>query len=355
MVAACELSIDSNTRLTAVSRDFLEGFGYSEAQLLGRKICVLIDWGQSDTAMDLLQASLLEGEGWSGLLWMVSFAGERCQVAVEVVPIVRGDACCTGYLVVIKRLVQRQPLVVTEGGFSESSLTTVTAGVAHYFNNILAALVGNSYLAKSQLHHAEEVEERLNNIDKLCADAAALVQHMLAFSSNRSVVMVRLQLDALIQSLCRVWRKKHAFYIDFHESIACSPVYITGSKHCIEELLFHLLDNACRATSKVKDPHIEVGLRVATKDLIASHAPELLNTTHDFVLLSVLDNGCGIPSGLSRTIFTPFFTTKATGEGTGMGLSVVYGIVQSHQGAVVVESREGCGSCFYIYLPILTD
>jgi len=140
--------------------------------------------------------------------------------------------------------------------------------------------------------------------------------------------------------------------IIFHRHISRQDMMINGDAAQMQQVLMNLIGNACDAVEGIKEPVISVKLREweADAEFLLAH-PDM--QTRQFARLTVEDNGSGIPADCMDNIFEPFFTTKGVGKGTGLGLAMVYGAVQSHGGILNVDSEAGRGTCFQLYLPLL--
>ncbi len=234
------------------------------------------------------------------------------------------------------------------------SIGTLAGGIAHDFNNILSAVFGFSELAKLKLSRGETVEKELNEVIKAGMRARDLVTQILTFSRKADIQRAPLELTPLVKETVKFIRASLPATIEIRLELEAAESTVLADPTQIHQILMNLCTNAAQAmraqggllTIRLGELQLEAdGAAVERKDLEPG----------PYLQLSVDDNGQGIPADILDKIFDPFFTTKARGEGTGMGLSVVHGIVKDMHGAVTVTSELGKGSSFCILLPRLSE
>lgn len=230
------------------------------------------------------------------------------------------------------------------------SLGTLAGGIAHDFNNILGAILGNLVLARAELGDAHAAHGSLEQIERAGLRARDLVRQILAFSRQQPQVLVSQPLRPLIEQAFALLRAALPAGVLLDASLARSPLFVRADATQIQQVVINLCTNAWHALG-ASGGRIDVSLDAVTLDEPASRRLSGLAAGR-YACLSVSDTGHGMDEATRARIFEPFFTTKPAGEGTGLGLSVVHGIVTSCAGAVAVESAPGCGACFRIYLPV---
>lgn len=232
------------------------------------------------------------------------------------------------------------------------ALGTLVGGIAHDFNNKLAAITGNLYLAQHSIDENSGTAERLRGVNKLCFDAAEMVKQLLTFARKGQVEMAPLALVSFIKETTKLNRVAIPENIKLSVTYDKDPLKIMGDITQLQQLFLNLLNNARDALEDVEQPKIDISLQYyEANHSFHEHHPEL-GHTKAFACMQVTDNGHGISPEHLEKVFEPFFTTKEVGKGTGLGLAMVYGIVQSHHGAIEVDSSPDKGTCFSIYLPI---
>ncbi len=228
---------------------------------------------------------------------------------------------------------------------------TLAGGIAHDFNNILGAIIGYAEMALAQLTQDSPVRYNLMQILNAGQRAADLVNQILTFGRPRKQEMKPLSLAPLIEESFRFMRSSLPATIEINTTLEAKNDYILADMTQIHQILINLCTNAAHAMRHAGGT-LEIGLREVKFD--HTNASPLQNLKSGVYLeLSVRDSGHGMEEHVVERIFDPFFTTKEPGEGTGMGLAVVHGIVQAHGGAILVSSRPRKGTTFNIYLPQL--
>lgn len=225
------------------------------------------------------------------------------------------------------------------------ALGTLAGGIAHDFNNMLSVILGFSDLAQRQAH-GHPTEAPLREIQVAGQRAADLVRQILTFSRRAEIERAPVDLAAVIKEALRLLRASVPSNIEIRQDI--SPVgNVLGDLTQFHQLLLNLGSNAYHAMRGMDVGELHVALQVAQPPVLSKAGlPD-----GDYVQLSVSDTGVGIPDDALEHIFEPFYTTKGVGEGTGMGLAIVHGIVAQAGGTVTVENRAKGGARFDVFLP----
>ncbi len=228
------------------------------------------------------------------------------------------------------------------------SVGRLAGGVAHDFNNMLQAIMGFSYLALDEVKPEERLYRYLTEIQDAAQRSADLTRQLLAFARKQTVSPKVLDLNDTVSSMLKMLQRLIGEDID----LIWKPGYNLGQVKIdpsqLDQILANLTVNARDAISGVGKITIETDNQVIDEVFCSYHAGF---TVGEFVKLSVSDDGCGMNSETIGQIFEPFFTTKGIGEGTGLGLATIYGIVKQNDGAISVYSEVGQGTTFHIYLP----
>jgi PAS domain S-box-containing protein len=236
------------------------------------------------------------------------------------------------------------------------AIGTLAGGIAHDFNNIIATILGNAELAHQDAGANAAVQESLDEIRKAGARARDLVRQILSFSRREPPERRRIDLPPVIEESVRLLRATLPARVSL--SVHCDPGVppVLADRTQIEQVLINLATNAAQAMRDAPG-HIDIHLNTVLLDATLARSHPALHALHDerpgrMVRIAVRDDGPGMDAATLGRIFEPFFTTKPVGEGTGLGLSVVHGIVQAHEGAILVESQPGRGTEFTVYLPV---
>jgi PAS domain S-box-containing protein len=229
------------------------------------------------------------------------------------------------------------------------SIGTLAGGIAHDFNNILSAIIGYAELVKQQLTRDSEIWIFQRQVIRAGMRARDLVQQILAFSRQSPREYKPLKVHIFVKEALKLLRSTIPTTIDIRQNINPDCGTIVADPTQIHQIMMNLCTNAYQAMRKTGGV-LTVGLdeiEVRVDDYLAG----LHLTPGKYVRLDVSDTGPGIRPEIKNRIFEPYFTTKDKGEGTGMGLAVVHGIVQSHHGHISVYSELGKGTTFHVYLP----
>lgn len=235
------------------------------------------------------------------------------------------------------------------------ALGTLAGGIAHDFNNIIATILGNAELAHEDAAGNAKALESLEEITKAARRGRELVRQILSYSRRQPSEFKRIALYPVLEEAARLLRSTLPARVELLLDCATDVPPILADATQIQQVVLNLATNALQA---MRDTRGVIDIRLDTVFLdaamVAAHpALYALQEQHpgNTVRLSVSDTGPGMSEEVRARIFEPFFTTKQVGDGTGLGLSVVHGIVSAHGGVVEVESEPGRGATFTIYLP----
>ncbi len=229
------------------------------------------------------------------------------------------------------------------------AIGTLAGGIAHDFNNVLAAIMGFVEMALMDIPESNPVRDNLDQVLKASQRARELVRQILAFSRKDIGLQKTQRLEPLVTECLALIRASLPTSIEIRKRMEAPQGVVSMDATQIQQVLLNLCANAAHAMEQ-NGGILEIQLREQTIDAeIAGRHHHLEDGP--YLRLTVADTGTGITDEVIQRIFDPFFTTKAPGKGTGMGLSVVHGIVRSHGGEVQVESEIGKGSRFHVYLP----
>jgi len=230
------------------------------------------------------------------------------------------------------------------------SLGTLAGGIAHDFNNILAAILGYAELAQLKSPPDSKLKPYLSQISQAGRRAKELVQQILAFSRQSPSEKGPLDISRVVGEALKLIRATLPADIEIRETIPANLAPVFANEVHMHQIVMNLCTNAHHAM-KGAGGVLDVNLTaVAIQDEDAERYPGM--NPGNYLKLSIADTGCGIPPDLINRIFEPYFTTKPTGEGTGLGLSTVHGIVKDHGGAIKVYSEAGAGTTFHVFLPV---
>ena len=231
------------------------------------------------------------------------------------------------------------------------AIGTLASGIAHDFNNILAGIFGFTALARESAGANTEVRDYIDEIGRASYRAKELVQQILAFSrkADGDEAMGPVPLGHVVAEACNLLRASSPSTIELEKDLQADLPLVRGNATQLHQVVMNLGTNAVQAMHD-RSGRLTVGLEAcAVSPAMAESLPGLTAGSH--VLLTVRDTGMGMDKATQMRIYEPFFTTKGPGEGTGLGLSVVYGIVHNHRGAIRLTSDVGRGTTFEVFLP----
>jgi signal transduction histidine kinase/ActR/RegA family two-component response regulator len=229
------------------------------------------------------------------------------------------------------------------------AIGTLAGGIAHDFNNILSAIIGFTELTLEDIGTDDILKDNLQEVLIACGRAKDLISQILTFSRHSEKELKPIILSTVAKEIAKLLRATLPSTIEIKQ-IFSTDKKILGDATQLHQLIMNLSTNAAHAMQK-SGGILSLSIMEINTDMdAASHLTELQPGKH--LKLEISDTGHGISKSLIERIFDPFFTTKKQGEGTGLGLSVVHGIVRSHHGAIRVESQEGVGTSFRVYFPI---
>jgi signal transduction histidine kinase len=230
------------------------------------------------------------------------------------------------------------------------AIGTLAGGIAHDFNNILSAVIGYTELALDDTERGTSLHAKLSEVLTAGNRAKDLVKQILAVSRHTEEVNKPIQINSLVREALKMLRSTIPASIAIRENIGAQPLIVHGDPTRIHQVMVNLATNAMYAMTD-REGILEVGVEPISFDESTAHKyPDL--SPGNYVRLTVSDTGVGIPEEILDKIFEPYFTTKEKGEGTGLGLSVVHGIVKSHKGHIKAYTEPGKGTAFHVYLPL---
>jgi PAS domain S-box-containing protein len=250
----------------------------------------------------------------------------------------------------IGQFIERQQL---EDQYRQSqkmeAIGTLAGGIAHDFNNILTAIYGYTEIARMEVEGNQNALEPLDAVVEASKRATALVRQILAFSRHQPQQRSPMQLQRVVAEVLTLLRATIPTTIEIKAELDDKAAAVLADATQIHQVLMNLGTNAAQAM-KDQPGLLEVRLENFEIDADFVQTRPALRPGW-YVRLSVSDTGHGMDSATAARIFEPFFTTKAPGEGTGLGLSVVHGIMSSHDGTITVYSQPGEGTTFHLYFP----
>ncbi|HEY7494389.1 MAG TPA: PAS domain S-box protein [Candidatus Tectomicrobia bacterium] len=323
--------------------------GYTRAEALRMNLCDLVAPEYLKLAHEMLAESLSgTAPGTTHELVIMAKDGHRVRLEVNSRCISQAGIPL-GVQAIARDITERIQLEAQlRQAQKMEAIGTLAGGIAHDFNNILGAMCGYTELALGALPPESEAADDLQQVLDAGAHAAELVEHILTFSRQTEQERVVIPLPPIVKDVLTLLRATVPSTIEIRRHIDPHAGTVLADPTQMHQILMNLCTNAVQAMRDTGGV-LEVGLDAI--EMAADSTPPQGLTPGSYLRLTVHDTGHGMPPAIMERIFEPFFTTKAVGEGTGLGLSVVHGIVTNHGGSITVDSLPGQGSTFVVYLP----
>jgi PAS domain S-box-containing protein len=229
------------------------------------------------------------------------------------------------------------------------AIGTLAGGIAHDFNNILAAIMGYAEMAQRGISQDSRAQSHLEQVLIASTRAKDLVMQILTFSRSEEPDRKALELQPIIAETLKLLRASLPSTVEIRQNIDNAAPSVLGDATQFQQVMVNLCVNAAQAMKEHGVLEVRLTCLEIDHDFASTHS-ELKEGSH--LRLDVSDTGCGMDHATRERIFEPFFTTKGPGEGTGLGLAVVHGVIKNHGGAIAVLSEPGVGTTFSIYLPV---
>ena len=325
--------------------------GYNRNEVINKNPRILKSGRHSDEFYRELWTTISSGKVWRGHLVNRKRDGSLYEEEATISPIRSTTGAIINY-VAVKRNVTREVELAKQLRQTQKmeAIGTLAGGIAHDFNNILSAIIGYSEIALQDVETGSRLRGYLERVLGAGSRAKELVQQILAFSRQAELEPKPLNITPIVKEALKLLRASLPAFIAIRQDLTSEATVQADPTH-LHQVVMNLCTNAAHAMEKdggTLTVHLE-DVTVSTDT--AAEIPDL--NPGPFVCLTVQDTGHGMPREVVERIFDPFFTTKEIGEGTGMGLAVVHGIIRIHQGAIVVESEPGSGTLFKVYFPII--
>lgn len=345
----------NNGKILEVNKAAVNQTGYSRKELLSMNIVAdLTIASSSKVSLEYIKGQLSQGNKVSTIEKKIKKDGTEYWTEVVITPIdFNGkEACLSINRDITERIKAKQEKEKLQQQLLQTqkleSVGRLAGGVAHDMNNMLSPILGYGQMLQNLFEDDSREKKYIKNILKAGSSAQELVRQLLAFSRKQELKMEPVNLNKIIRGFEKLLQKTIHEDIDIRYTLEDSIPRIKGDKGQIEQIIMNLAVNAQDAMPDGGKLKIETG----TKELDYQYSA----TNKDFepgsfIYLKVSDTGGGMDKETQNKIFEPFFSTKGK-DGTGMGLSTVYGIIKQHSGDITVESEINEGSTFTVYFPV---
>ncbi len=344
---------DANHVILRVNPAFTQITGYTPDELVGQTPEFLgFDYNEASFHKNI-QAELQAKGGWQNEILNIHKNGNKfpCWLTINAVKDEGGKT--THYVSIVKDITERNKIEEEKARLQAQlyqaqkmeAIGTLAGGIAHDFNNILSVILGYSEMASQDLDTPNQ-----KNMEKVMAaanKAKGLVQQILAFSRQTEVKRIPLKIQPLISDGLKMLRSSIPSTIRIIEDLDPKSGAVLADPTQIYQILMNLCTNAYHAMEASGGV-----LSVSLKSCVINEDDQI--APGDYVELTIADTGSGIDPDIIEKIFDPYFTTKGSGKGTGMGLAIIHGILKESGGTITVESRKGEGTAFHVYFPLVT-
>jgi PAS domain S-box-containing protein len=324
--------------------------GYARGEVVGQDHYILKGGRGDEAPSGEMVDTLVRGEVWYGHMTNKRKDGTPYNVEVSISPIRDKTGTIRNYVTIERDVTHEADLEMQLRQVQKmEAIGTLAGGIAHDFNNILAAIMGYAEMALYDVPEGTAGRRNLEQVLKAGYRGKDLVKQIITFSRRSEQERRPMLVSPIIKETLKLLRASLPTTLEIRQSIEAQAGMVPAEPTQIHQVLMNLCSNAAYAMRE-KGGVLEIMLA----DVDISSGDATLHPGLDpgpYLKLTVSDTGHGMDRAIMERIFEPFFTTKKPGEGTGMGLAVVHGIVKSYGGAIVVESDPGKGTTFEVFLP----
>ncbi len=347
------LITDPEGTIQYVNPSFEKNTGYTKNDVLGQKPSILKSEIHNSEFYKNLWTTILNKKIWKGTIHNKCKNDQLILHDMTITPILDSNKEISAFVSIRRDITDRakieQQMILSQ---KMEAMGALAGGIAHDFNNILSGIFGFANLAQSNLDDPEKAKAHIEQVTKGARRATELVQQILTFSRKTEFQKSSIKLYLIIKEAIKFLRSSIPSNIEIEENIICREAALADPTQ-IHQIVMNLCTNAHHAMKETGGK-----LSITLEEIEVSKfqsIPDLGIAPGNYLRLEVSDTGSGMASETLSKIFEPYYTTKKIGEGTGLGLAVVLGIVEEHDGHIRAYSEIGKGSNFHIYFPILKN
>jgi PAS domain S-box-containing protein len=344
------LITDHRRTIIYINPAFERSSGYICEELKGKKLKALRSDQHDEDFYQTTKTILDRGEVWMGVIINRGKNGTNFEIEGTISPIRSHSGEITHYVAVGRNMSRFRRLEKElQQAQKLDALGTLAGGIAHDFNNVLAAIMGLIEMESFEADDGSQTRTRMQQALSACCRARDLIKQILAFSRHSDQQRKPVDMVPIVEDALKMLRASLPATIEIQPFLTAGHSVIVGDATQIHQIIVNLCTNAAHA---MRDTGGRIEIRLDNIDIDADQASKFLDMQPGpYVRMIIGDTGHGMDRKTIERIFEPFFTTKGPGEGTGIGLSVVHGIVKSHGGKISVYSEPGKGSTFKIFFP----
>jgi PAS domain S-box-containing protein len=326
--------------------------GYSAEEAIGQTPRLHKSGAHNQAFYHNLWETILAGRVWQGETVNRRKDGSLYTEDQTITPVLDERGNITHFIAIKQDITERKRL---EDRLRQAqkleAIGLLAGGIAHDFNNHLNGIIGFAELALEQMPADGKGHHYLSKVPEIGRRAADLVGQVLSFARKTSLQRTPLDLDPLLQETVSILRRTLPETIAIELEPTHELLVVNADSGQVQQILLNLATNARDAMPQGGTLTLRLTPVTLIEASLGGHPERRLGA---FACLTVADNGTGIPAAIRDRLFEPFFTTKETGHGTGLGLASVHGIAHQHEGWVEVETAEGQGSAFHVFLPLIS-
>ncbi|QBG47661.1 PAS domain S-box protein [Verrucomicrobia bacterium S94] len=324
--------------------------GFARNEAIGKNLAIIKSGKHDDMFYSNIWKTIESGSPWNGRIVNRHKDGSLYTAESAISPVKNPEGKIEHYVVSIRDVSDQVELEQhVRQAQKMDAVGRLAGGVAHDFNNILQSILGFSGILMSELEEGSAQYDDVAEIRAAARRAGELTRQLLTLSRKHNVEYTIQNLNGIVLQNEKMMRRLIGEHIEFVFDLEEGVKTVRADQSQIEQILLNLFINA-------RDAMPEGGrLQVRTYNVLPDAGEAASGHQEGYVCLEVSDSGHGIREEVRQHLFEPFFTTKQVGEGTGLGLSVVYGIVQQHGGRIEVDSIVGEGAVFSVYLPVCAE
>jgi two-component system, cell cycle sensor histidine kinase and response regulator CckA len=340
---------DADGKIQYVNSRFLQATGYSAGEVLGKRPSLWKSGRMQELDYARLWQTILSGDDWRGEFENRRKDGTSMTVSATISPVRDEGGRITHFIGIEEDITQRREIEAQLRQAQKlEAIGQLTGGLAHDFNNLLSVIIGNLDILQDQFEIAEKPRELVGMALTAALRGGELTRQLLAFARRQPLKPRVFDLNALVQQSVVLLRRTLGEALELKVSLAEDAWPTEADPSQVESALTNLAINARDAMPKGGKIFVETGNRTLDEAYAADN-PDM--KAGEYVMLAVSDTGTGIPAEILARVCEPFFTTKPTGKGSGLGLSMIYGFAKQSGGHLKIYSEPGHGTTVRLYLP----
>ncbi|GAV20120.1 polar amino acid transport system substrate-binding protein [Mariprofundus micogutta] len=345
-----------NGSIEFINHAFTEITGYSSDEAIGQNPRILKSGNQGDDYYEKMWEDLLLNSKWQGRITNRKKDGSFYPALLTIAAVKNKSGDTVNYIGIQQDMSQQEKL---EEQFHQAqkmeALGTLVGGIAHDFNNSLAAISGNVFLAQQILHDHEAVHSRLDVIQQSVDHSASIIRQLLSFSRKGMGESSETSILPFLKEFEKFYETLLPENISLSLSFNLDEEQAMVDVNLFQQALNNVVNNAVYAAAHASDSEPRVTINACIVDKSERFLRQQEATERFYIKISVSDNGNGIEERDMPFVFDPFYTTKPEGSGSGLGLSMVYGMITSHHGFIDIDSVVNQGTTCSLYLPMLEE